>query len=197
MAAELGSDVPFFLHGGTAIAAGRGEQIEPLPDAPEQTLVIAWDESAQEENKTAAMYGALRPEHYSDGTWTTRLAERLRRGKAARNEDVYNVFEQASNPEGASSRRWVERLSAQTWPMRTLRLTRWPASRTKRTRPETRRTTMSTSSHLCGSGPAFFFLAASDDQAGTTARTLRGLGLETIVTRTLASTEALTIEELP
>ena len=32
LAAELGSDVPFFLHGGTALGKGRGEIISPLPD---------------------------------------------------------------------------------------------------------------------------------------------------------------------
>jgi 4-diphosphocytidyl-2-C-methyl-D-erythritol kinase len=30
LAAELGSDVPFFIRGGTALASGRGEMIEPL-----------------------------------------------------------------------------------------------------------------------------------------------------------------------
>ena len=34
MAAELGSDVPFFLHGGTALALGRGEVLQPLPTSP-------------------------------------------------------------------------------------------------------------------------------------------------------------------
>ena len=34
IAAELGSDVPFFLHGGTALGLGRGEELYPLPDTP-------------------------------------------------------------------------------------------------------------------------------------------------------------------
>jgi 4-diphosphocytidyl-2-C-methyl-D-erythritol kinase len=34
MAARLGSDVPFFLLGGTAVAVGRGTELYPLPDPP-------------------------------------------------------------------------------------------------------------------------------------------------------------------
>jgi 4-diphosphocytidyl-2-C-methyl-D-erythritol kinase len=32
IAAQLGSDVPFFLHGGTVLGLGRGEELYPLPD---------------------------------------------------------------------------------------------------------------------------------------------------------------------
>ena len=39
IAAELGSDVPFFLHGGCAVARGRGEQLEPGPE-PSLWLVL-------------------------------------------------------------------------------------------------------------------------------------------------------------
>ncbi|SFG99446.1 4-diphosphocytidyl-2-C-methyl-D-erythritol kinase [Desulfotomaculum arcticum] len=34
LAANIGSDVPFCISGGTALARGRGELIEPLPDLP-------------------------------------------------------------------------------------------------------------------------------------------------------------------
>ncbi len=41
LAAELGSDVPFCIRGGTAAATGRGEILEPLTDMPETWLVLA------------------------------------------------------------------------------------------------------------------------------------------------------------
>ena len=40
VAAELGSDVPFFLQGGTAVGLGRGEEVYPLPDQPRRWLVL-------------------------------------------------------------------------------------------------------------------------------------------------------------
>ncbi len=42
LGASLGSDVPFFLLGGTALALGRGTELYPLPDLPaEAVLVVA------------------------------------------------------------------------------------------------------------------------------------------------------------
>jgi len=42
LAAELGSDVPFFLMGGTAVALGRGTELYPLPDQqPARGLLVA------------------------------------------------------------------------------------------------------------------------------------------------------------
>ena len=41
IAARLGSDVPFFLHGGTVLGLGRGEELYPLPDqASAQGLLV-------------------------------------------------------------------------------------------------------------------------------------------------------------
>jgi 4-diphosphocytidyl-2-C-methyl-D-erythritol kinase len=40
LAAQLGSDVPFFLMGGTAVGIGRGTELFPLPDAPAWPAVL-------------------------------------------------------------------------------------------------------------------------------------------------------------
>jgi 4-diphosphocytidyl-2-C-methyl-D-erythritol kinase len=41
LGAMIGSDIPFCISGGTAIATGRGEKIEPLPDLDHLWVVLA------------------------------------------------------------------------------------------------------------------------------------------------------------
>jgi 4-diphosphocytidyl-2-C-methyl-D-erythritol kinase len=40
LAAQIGSDVPFFLTGGTALGIGRGEELYPLPDHPARPVLV-------------------------------------------------------------------------------------------------------------------------------------------------------------
>jgi 4-diphosphocytidyl-2-C-methyl-D-erythritol kinase len=40
IAAEVGSDLPLFLVGGTVLGVGRGEEVYPLPDLPAVPLVV-------------------------------------------------------------------------------------------------------------------------------------------------------------
>jgi 4-diphosphocytidyl-2-C-methyl-D-erythritol kinase len=42
LAGELGSDVPYFLTGGTAIGTGRGERVASLPSIPERLVVLGF-----------------------------------------------------------------------------------------------------------------------------------------------------------
>jgi 4-diphosphocytidyl-2-C-methyl-D-erythritol kinase len=56
LAVSLGSDVPFFLLGGRARGTGRGEILHPLPDGPEEWLVLVFPPFSL---STAAVYGAL------------------------------------------------------------------------------------------------------------------------------------------
>jgi len=41
LAARLGSDVPFFLVGGTALGLGRGDEVYPLENLPRHCVVLA------------------------------------------------------------------------------------------------------------------------------------------------------------
>jgi 4-diphosphocytidyl-2-C-methyl-D-erythritol kinase len=41
IAAEVGSDLPLFLVGGTVLGVGRGEEVYPLPDLPAVPCVVA------------------------------------------------------------------------------------------------------------------------------------------------------------
>jgi 4-diphosphocytidyl-2-C-methyl-D-erythritol kinase len=41
LAAELGSDIPFCIAGGTALATGRGEQLDPIPGLDDLHVVLA------------------------------------------------------------------------------------------------------------------------------------------------------------
>src|SRR5215472_6612869 len=40
LAAEIGSDVPFFLTGGTALGVGRGEEVYPIPEMSAKNLLL-------------------------------------------------------------------------------------------------------------------------------------------------------------
>jgi 4-diphosphocytidyl-2-C-methyl-D-erythritol kinase len=57
LAARLGSDVPFFLYGGTALGRGRGERVDRLPPLPERPLLLG---SPPFELSTPEVYAALR-----------------------------------------------------------------------------------------------------------------------------------------
>ena len=71
LAARLGSDVPFFLLGGTALGSGRGEILQPLPDPPDCPVLLIRPPIAV---STAAVYGAVASTDYGDGTISARLA---------------------------------------------------------------------------------------------------------------------------
>jgi len=57
VAATLGSDIPFCLEGGTALARGRGELLEKLPASPFFWVVLALPPGAK--ISTAAAYGGF------------------------------------------------------------------------------------------------------------------------------------------
>lgn len=90
LAARLGSDVPFFVLGGTALVEGRGERVTPLPDLPGSWVVLLTPPVAV---STAVVFGALTPDTYTDGQATARLAQALREGGLPPLDEVVNALE--------------------------------------------------------------------------------------------------------
>ncbi|MBX6395798.1 MAG: 4-(cytidine 5'-diphospho)-2-C-methyl-D-erythritol kinase [Alicyclobacillaceae bacterium] len=73
----LGSDVPFCVYGGTALARGRGERIERLPPCPPAWVVLVHPPIPV---STASVYGDLRLEDVRDHPSTSRMVDAIRRG---------------------------------------------------------------------------------------------------------------------
>lgn len=77
LAALLGSDVPFFLTGGTALVEGRGERVTPLPLVHETWYLLV---KPPIEVATRDVFGALSDRDWNDGATTQALAKSLARG---------------------------------------------------------------------------------------------------------------------
>lgn len=80
VAAAVGADVPFFLHGGRARGEGYGDRITPLPDGPEEWYVIAKPPIGC---STPEMYAALDAKAREWRDWPA-------------GDDLYNDFERVA-----------------------------------------------------------------------------------------------------
>ena len=77
LAAELGSDVPFFIRGGTSLATGTGTDLETLPSRAQIWFVVVTPD-VQIRKKTVSLYASLRPADFSDGRVIREVAKQLR-----------------------------------------------------------------------------------------------------------------------
>jgi 4-diphosphocytidyl-2-C-methyl-D-erythritol kinase len=90
LARHLGADVPFALYGGAMMARGIGDLLHPAP-MPEQWLVLVVPHISIP-RKTAALYGALSPSDFGDGSAVMRQVAGLRAGKALDPALLDNAF---------------------------------------------------------------------------------------------------------
>ncbi len=74
IAAEVGSDLPLFLVGGTVLGVGRGEEVYPLPDLPATRCVVVTPE-----------IGVSTPGAFAD--WDAMIVAGQRRCRAALGQD--------------------------------------------------------------------------------------------------------------
>jgi 4-diphosphocytidyl-2-C-methyl-D-erythritol kinase len=92
-AAAVGSDETFFLTGGTALASGRGEIVEPLPALARHDVVL-FVPPATLAAKTARLFSALSAAPFDTGHRAQAFCEQVRASITV--ADTFNAFERVA-----------------------------------------------------------------------------------------------------
>ena len=93
-AADIGSDVPFLVRGGTALVQGRGEDVTPIAAAKIPKFLILTPEVDLENPaaKTASVFAHVNESMFTRGNLTHKLAARVRSGGDCPPEFFFNQF---------------------------------------------------------------------------------------------------------
>ena len=159
LAAELGSDVPFCISGGSAIAKGRGEIILPLPDMPENYVVLAKPKNL--DVSTAWVYKNYNPQRVVNNPCIWQIAECITSGAKAMTPFMGNVLETVTipaNPQIASIKMAMLKAGAYF-------------------------------SMMSGSGPTVFAFAETKEIAENIVDALKDFNVETAITTTVRRKE--------
>ncbi|UCG10045.1 MAG: 4-(cytidine 5'-diphospho)-2-C-methyl-D-erythritol kinase [Dehalococcoidia bacterium] len=158
MATRLGSDVAFFLYGGTVLVGGRGEMVTPLPPLPRSRVVLVLPSVARPPRKTAQLYANLKTSDYSDGQITQRLVAVLKAGRALEAARLFNVFDRIAPAQFAGLDKYREQMMSLG----------------------------ATDVHLAGSGPALFTLLEDKARAEELYHYFQQQGWEAYLAETVA-----------
>ena len=154
LASELGSDVPFFIHKGTALVEGVGEKVTPLPSLSSTWFVLLMPPLPRIPGKTKEMYNRLDTTYFTEGQFVQAALSSLRQGKAIAPGLMFNVFDKVAFeffPGLNEYRKTLEEAGA----------------------PRV---------YLAGSGPCLFTFFSEEKQAKVISLNLIGQGLECYVT---------------
>jgi len=163
LAGRLGSDVYFFLYGGTALVEGRGEIVTPLPSLSPLWVVLAVPSVPRLKGKTGQLYDSLESGHYTDGQITRRLVDELKAGGKFEPPLLFNTFENVAFSRFSGLDVVREHFLKLGAPF----------------------------VHLAGSGPALFTLLEDKDKAEELCFLLRKQNMEAYLAETVAGIEKI------
>ena len=92
LSAGVGSDAPFFVSGGVALAGGRGEQLDQLERTIDAYAVIVAPRVSIPA-KTQTLYRSITPDDFTDGQTVLRAFKALETGALPEPEALRNAFE--------------------------------------------------------------------------------------------------------
>ena len=159
MAQNLGSDVSFFLTGGTALMEGRGEIITSLPPIPHHWIILIIPDVSRIPGKTKRLYSMLQPVHFTDGKITDKLAADLKLKGEFNTSLLFNTFENVVFARGEELTNYRDHLLKLGAP----------------------------NVHLAGSGPTLFTILNGKPQAEGLVKRFKDLQIEAYLTETRSS----------
>jgi 4-diphosphocytidyl-2-C-methyl-D-erythritol kinase len=159
MAQNLGSDVSFFLTGGTALMEGRGEIITSLPPIPHHWIILIIPDVSRIPGKTKRLYSMLQPVHFTDGKITDKLAADLKLKGEFNTSLLFNTFENVVFARGEELTNYRDHLLKIGAP----------------------------NIHLAGSGPTLFTILNGKPQAEGLVKRFKDLQIEAYLTETRSS----------
>ncbi len=160
LASRLGSDVPFFLNGPTALVEGRGERVTHLPATLPGWAVLVC-QPYHLPNKTQRLYASLKKQDMTDGNTTQQLVHTILREEFPRADLLHNSFQRVAFAMFAGLDQTAQIMLKSS----------------------------GRDAHLSGSGPTLFtlFTAAQRSRAQATYDTLHAQGLNTYLTRLITA----------
>ncbi len=157
LAFQLGSDVPFFLYGGTALVEGSGEKVTSLLPLSPTWFVLLMPSLPKIQNKTRRLYSKLYDKYFTEGEFVSAALSYLSHKRKIDPPQMFNVFENIAFdffPRLAEYKQAFQRTGAG-------------------------------SVHLAGSGPGLFTIMADEGQARKLCSDLIKEGLESYVMTSL------------
>ena len=159
LASKLGSDVAFFLYGGTALLEGRGQIVTSLPTLPRMWVVLLVPPILQTKGKTEQLYTSLNASYYTDGQITERFVAQLIEGKEVPPASLFNAFDNVAAESFVGLGDYREQFLKSG----------------------------AREVHLAGSGPTLFTLLEDRGKAEKIHKSLQRQGLESYLVETLAT----------
>jgi len=159
IAQNLGSDVAFFLTGGTALMEGRGETITALPPIPHHWVILIIPDVSRIPGKTKRLYSMLQPAHFTRGEITDKLAADLKTKGEFNTSLLFNTFENVVFAHGEELTNYRDHLLKIGLP----------------------------NIHLAGAGPTLFTILDKKPQAEELWKRLKDRKMDVYLTETLNS----------
>jgi len=128
---EVGSDVPFFIYGGTCFASGRGEKIKPIKNlSAKWMLIILLPYNIKD--KTKKLYSYVKTKNYTSGSYCADLVSSIKMDSDKNfDESLFNAFEEIYIDIFEDYKKWIKEFKE---------IGVYPV-------------------HLAGSGPAVFYIS--------------------------------------